>query len=450
MRNLLLGHVTSAVILMLAAQSYAEGTLSFSASMRLRYEFQDNFNQQYYGDNPKRGSSDDGFLLGKFQAGFEYHPWKNIQLALWMQDSEVWDNALSEDAFYNDTFGMENNPNKDRWELGGAYVDIKEIAALPLTFRGGRQRIAYGDKRIFGPGDWGNTGRWIWDATKLSYKCTQGFVDVYYGRTALHDPDKFSLTHRHGFESVGMYGHFQLPGYLFHIIAEPFFMTKADDHDRYQGETGRRGDLNSYYLGLRSCRSDFEGFDYDLTFVAQRGDFADDDIRAYAYHLLLGYQVKDLRFKPRLSIEYSFASGDSDPYDGDHETFDGAFGAKELTYGRMNLFGWQNLQDAQVNVEATHQDWFSLKAEFHKFWLAEKKDAWYLNKKEYWDRTGGSGDEIGREVDIVATCRFSAGTEVQCGFGHFWPDEFAKTKASHKQANWIFFQWEYKFSKEIL
>jgi len=40
--------------------------------------------------------------------------------------------------------------------------------------------------------------------------------------------------------------------------------------------------------------------------------------------------------------------------------------------------------------------------------------------------------------------------QIQLGFGHFWPDEFANKQASHKEANWVFFQWMYKFSWEIL
>ena len=435
------------------AQEKKEGQpgekLTFLANIRFRYEFQDNFNQKFYGDNPKRGSSDDGFLLGRFQLGVDYRPYKNIRLYLSMQDCEAWDNALSDRSFYTETFGIENNPNKDRWELGETFLEVKKLFHLPLTFKGGRQKIAYGNNRVFGPGEWGNTGRWIWDATKLSYEFNQGFIDVYYGRTLLHEPDEFSLNHRHGYESGGLYSHFELPDYLFNIMLEPFFMTKKDGHNRYKSENGRKGDLNSYYVGLRSYRNNFKGLDYDLTFITQRGDFSRDDIKAYGYHLFLGYNFKNINFKPRLSMEYSFASGDSNPNDGDHETFDGAFGAKDRMYGRMNLFSWENLQDAQINLEAKPREWLSFKAEFHQFWLAERKDAWYLNKKEYRDKTGRSGNEVGKECDIVAKVNLPKKNEIQVGFGHFWPGEFAKKKVSDSKANWVFFQWEYKFSEKI-
>ena len=424
-----------------------KGKLIFGTNIRFRYEFQDNFNQKYYGDNPGRGSSDDGFLLGRFRAGFDYYPTDKIHLVLWMQDSEAWDIALPDGAFFNGKFGREHNPNKDRWELWNTYLKIKDLFGLPLTFKGGRQRIFYGDKRVFGPGEWGNSGRWIWDAANLSYSFERGFIDAYYGRTMIHEPDKFSLHHRHGFESGGFYSHFDLPG---NIGLEPFFMTKKDDHNRYTGGDGTIGDFDSYYLGLRSYMKGFKGFDYDVTFISQQGDFSDDDIEAYGYHLLIAYAFKDMTFKPRVSIEYSYASGDDNPTDGDYETFDGAFGARDKMYGRMNLFHWKNIKDAQINLELRPKKWIHIKAEFHKFWLAEREDAWYLNPRAYRDNSGRSGNKLGREFDIVACFNLPKGNQIQCGYGHFWPDEFVKKQASSKQADWIFFQWTYKYSLKIL
>lgn len=423
--------------------------LTFEASIRIRSEFQNNFNQKYYGGNPPRGSGDDGFLLVRMRFGFDYRPFEEFHISLKVQDSEVWDIALPDSAFYNKTFDTQHNPNKDRWELWDSYVEVKDLFDIPLTLRGGRQRIFYGDKRVFGPGEWGNTGRWIWDAAKVSWVGGEHGIDLFYGRTLLHEPDRFSLNHRHGFESIGICSHFTLPEKFLGLALEPFVMTKRDSHDRYKGENNSVADLDSYYFGVRNVLKDFRGFEYDVTFILQRGDYAQDSIRAYGYHLLLGYTWKKAPSMPRLSIEYSFASGDNDPFDGDRETFDGAFGARDQMYGRMNLFQWQNLRDAQINLELKPKKWICLKAELHQFWLAEKKDAWYLNPHEYRDKTGQSGDNVGIEFDIVARCDLPKGSQIQFGFGHFWPQEFAKKSASQKQANWLFLQWMYECSSKV-
>jgi len=424
--------------------------LTIGANTRFRYEYQDNFNAQYYGDRPKKGEANDGFLLGRFRFGFDYRPTQNIHLAVWMQHSEVWDLALKEEDFYKNNFKREHNPYEDSFELYDTYVEIDEIFSQPLSIKLGRQVIAYGDMRIFGPGQWGNTGRWIWDAGKLSYKFKGGFLDAFYGKTQLHDPNVFSLDHCHGFESFAVYSHFKIPDRLSGVVFEPFFMTKDNDRDVYKDENNRIGELNSYYTGVRIYRKDFKGFDGDFTFIMQDGDYSHDDIDAYGYHFLLAYNFKHVFFKPRLSVEYSYASGDSDPKDGKHDTFDGAFGARDKMYGRMNLFHWMNLKDVQVNLEIRPKKWLYFKTEYHQFRLAEKEDAWYLNSKEYRDKTGTSGDKVGKEFDIIAVFNLPKKNQIQVGFGHFWPDEFAKEKASHRQANWVFLQWMYKFSWGIL
>ncbi len=428
-----------------------DASLRFGTDLRFRYEFQDDFNMKYYGDNPPQGSSnDDAFLLGRFRAGFDYLPSYTTHLALWMQDAEAWDLAIPDSAFYNSTLGDENNPYKDRWEIWKAYIETKGVFDLPLTLKAGRQRIFFGDKRVFGPGEWGNTGRWIWDAIRTSYKFNHGFVDVYYGRTMIHNPDEFSLKHRHFYESLGMYSHVDLPENMCGIALEPFFMTKRDNHRRYKGEDGLYGSLDSWYVGFRAYKKDLMGLDWDFTYVRQFGDYADDDIKAYAYHMLLGYTIKNVIMSPGISFEYSYASGDSNPYDHDHGRFDGAFGARDKMYGRMNLFRWQNIEDAQINLKLRPSERSYVKAEFHKFWLAEKRDGWSLNAKAYRDKTGLAGDDVGKEFDIVARFDYTDTAQVQLGFGHFWPDEFTKRMVSAEQANWLFLQWEYKFSTGLM
>ncbi|RLB35212.1 MAG: hypothetical protein DRH12_16830 [Deltaproteobacteria bacterium] len=429
---------------------FSKNKLSFWGTLRFRYENQDNFNIKSYGQNPVAGRVDDAFTIGRLRAGFRYRPMNDLIISVGIQHALVWGLALEEKDFYNPKFDRENNPYKDEWESFDTYIELKNMFSQPLSIKAGRQLIYYGDKRIFGPGQWGNSGKWMWDAVKIHYKWEQGFVDSYYGRSIIHDPDVFTLSHRHGYESLGFYSHLAIPVQKLSFVVEPFAMTKKDKHDRYSGEDGKTGDLSTYYLGVRGVIKDLKGINLDFTYVIQKGEYGSDDVDAFGYHFLLGYRAAFFPLRPYIYTEYSYGSGDSDPKDGEHGTFDGAFGARDKMYGRMNLFKWMNIKDAQINLELSLLKQIHIKLEYHKFWLAEEKDAWYLNPKAYRDKSGESGDEVGREFDVVVKYKLPAGNELQAGYGHFWPSEFARNVASDDEANWFFIQWQIKYSKGIL
>lgn len=428
----------------------AEDVVRMNADVRYRWEYEENFNQKFYGASPPKGDANDGFLLQRFRLTFGFNPYKNVHISAGLQDSRAYDSALPGKAFYNSPLDLEHNPNKDYWEPFDTYIELKNLFGQQLGLKVGRQTIAYGDKRVLGPGEWGNSGKYIWDAVKLSYRFGDHFVDTFYGRNIVHQPDRFSLDHRHFFEAFAVYSHFLVPAKNGKFYLEPFFISKWDSRDNYKSEDTSFGDFQSEYYGFRSYAEIFSGFYYDLTFVRQEGHWGNDDLRAYGYHLLAGYQFHDVVWDPGISAEFSYASGDGDPNDGNRGTFDGVFGAKDKMYGRMNLMAWNNLQDAQFNLEFKPLKKLKFKAEFHKFWLADDKDGWPLNAKVYRDKTGRSGNELGTEFDIVGKYITPLeGLEIQFGYGHFRAGEFVEKVADDVEANWCFLQAQYKFSSKF-
>ncbi|MBN2654203.1 MAG: alginate export family protein [Nitrospirae bacterium] len=432
-----------------ATQELSKPRLIFSAALRTRYESQHNFSQKYYGINQPAGKSDDSFLLYRIRAGLDWHPSKKTHLALWMQHADVLGYELPDSAFYNNAFKHTDHPHKDRFELYQTFIETKDIMHTGISLKAGRQKISYADNRVFGPGEWGNSGRWVWDALKTSWSFKHGFLDLFYGKTMLHEIDQFSLGHRHGYESIGMYGHVNVLKNPVNLIVEPMLFTKKDNHQNYTGELNKTpGKLDSWYLGARTHAS-LRNWELGATFIQEKGSFGADKINAYGYHIMAAYTVPH-DWKPRLCAAYSYASGDSNPADGKNETFHEAFGAKDMFYGRMNLFSWSNLKDYEISMTINPYAWLTIKGEAHKFKLADKHDGWSLNSKTYRDKTVSSGESVGKELDLVISCRYSNNHTLMAGFGRFWPDEFAKNMASSKQASWVFLQWEYRFSKSLL
>ena len=81
---------------------------------------------------------------------------------------------------------------------------------------------------------------------------------------------------------------------------------------------------------------------------------------------------------PRLAAQYTLGSGDANPSDGTHGTFDGVYGGRDIFfYGYLNLFFWANLRDAEIDLSAKPRRWSTLFLEYHHFDLDEATDAWY-------------------------------------------------------------------------
>ena len=437
-------------IAIVLSSSAALATSPFSAyiDLRYRYEYQHHFNLKAYGEQPVKGDSCDGFWLQRLRIGASWQARDWLTIAIGLQDSRVFDSALeSETYFYNKKVDHEKNAYEDQWELYQTYLDLTPSQHHDLKLRLGRQSISYGNNRIFGPGNWGNSGSYHWDAAKLSWHHGDHSIDLMWGAHIIHEPEQFSLRHRHENYGGGFYSHRQISPQW---AIEPFYIVKYDDHDRFNGESGT-GDLMCHSLGSR-VTGQVGPLKLDATLVGQWGHYGKDDLRAWGAHFQLGHCFSACLWQPAVNLDYSYASGDRDPDDGTCQTFLGVFGSRDSMYGRINLFSWSNLHDAQATFIAKPRKNLSLTMELHRFWLAAKQDGWSLNSSAYRDKTGNSGSHVGDEIDLFVQWRLPSLRDItgekitlRMGYSRFWPGEFTKNVADNVAADWLFAQVQYSY-----
>jgi hypothetical protein len=188
-------------------------------------------------------------------------------------------------------------------------------------------------------------------------------------------------------------------------------------------------------------------FFYSGTFAYQFGDSGKKTIGAYGYNAKVSYLVPQW-WLSEIGAEYTCASGDDNINDGTVKTFDGVLGAIDLYYGRMAMFAWMNLKDYQINLDVKPTRKLSTTIQFHRFDLAESKDAWYYGngKPQRKDVTGASGSFLGMEMLFMAKYVFNKYFNVYAGYGHFFPGTFMKNTAGYKgESSLTFFQTECKF-----
>ena len=287
---------------LLLSQSLLWGEMSVDGELRLRYESFHGVNDKFYGTNPKVGKANDDYLLTRLRLGINYQASDSLLLRVSLQDSRALGWGFESEDWYNQEFGQKNNPQEDYLELHEAYIQ-KNWDSYELKV--GRQKMAFGDNRIFGPGEWKNSGKWIWDVAKLTYTKDKNFISFFYGATMLHDEEKFSLNHRHGYYGYGAYSHFELDKKL---IIEPMLFGKENTKTN-----ANYNSLETYYAGVRAY-GDIDSFYYDTTYVHQFGKKENlqgvkNDIDAFAFTGLVGYKInQDIK----VGLEYAHASGDNE------------------------------------------------------------------------------------------------------------------------------------------
>jgi len=280
--------------------------IDYHFQYRGRFDIYDGVNKLAYGDDAVdakgnvRGESDESIYLQQIIAGVTYKFNEDWTGKASLYDARSWGSSLDP----NDFIKNPGTPDEyvmsfydDHLELFEMYIRGHDVLYEDLTFTLGRQQLGYGDRRVFGPGNWGNTMGWLWDAAHLSYKKGKHFIDGWYGQTRIKEPNDFSIKHKHQHQGVGLYGHYETS----RMKIEPFMAWRNNLHHTLIKED----DL--YYAGLRIYDNEDPGFIYDTTFVKEEGSAGLLDVDAYACVLKAGYFF-DNAYKMKFTTGLVYAS----------------------------------------------------------------------------------------------------------------------------------------------
>jgi len=414
--------------------------IEFDFSIRERFELWDGMNAKNYGDDSPSalGSLHDKTLYQRVIAGFVLHPATSVDIVAHLQDSRAFGWSLRNDK-YPDLFKVKAkntqqpyyimNPNEEFFEIHDLYIGYRE-SIKNLTFTLGRQKISYGDHHVFGPGEWGNTGRWTWDAFKISYKNKSNFIDVFAGGTKIHDPEKISIPFTNTeFWGGGLYAHYE-----WNKIAniEPFYAIKREGSAPYANTL----DFTRQWIGVRLFNNDFHHFVYDFTVNKEFGNESGKSIDAFGILAKLGYQFNSLPAKPILAVRESYASGGKNS-ESKIKTFDPVYGSKDQYYGRMNITSWSNLDDREIFAFLFPVRNMKIETNYHWFYVPVPDDATLLGTM----RLQAGKHHLGNEFDIFANYQVLKQLQIVTAFGYFMPGDIQPIN-NHlaKNASWFAMQ----------
>lgn len=291
--------------------------------------------------------------------------------------------------------------------------------------RVGRQELLYGDQRLVSPLDWSNTRR-TFDGAKLFYRSAPWDFDAFLTRPvpfSQHVDSDSNFDHPdQSQEFVGLYGTYK--GRTDHTT--DFYFLRLAEYDGPGTQFAPR-DFNANTFGARR-KGKHACWLWELEGGYQFGDFGPADQSAGFATAGLGREWTAARWKPTLWFYYDWASGDDDPTDDEHGTFNQLFPLGHKYMGYADLVARQNINDVNLIWTASPSAKVRLLAWYHMFFLDEPRDALYnaSGTAIRVDSTGAAGREVGQELDLTLQYIFSPRVDLLVGYSHFWAGDFVR------------------------
>jgi hypothetical protein len=360
-------------------------------------------------------------------------------------------------------------PESDRpADLHQAYISIGKHKEFPVSVKVGRQELSYGEERLVGAFAWNNIGR-VFDAAKVRWQNPWFGAEFFTSRVVIPEDSEFNVANDYDFFS-GIYATSMLvPKNLLDV----YFLARNSSADAISAEPSPQFPQPSardiYTLGfrLKSKPNEFGNWDYSLESAYQFGNFQDRrlggaaaqrmDHQAYMVVAQGGYTFADCWATPRLGLEYSHGSGDSNPLDGKHETFENLFPTNHKFYGYMDFISLQNIHDVRAIFQLKPHTRVSVAIEGHGFWLADTHDNFYnvggAPRGGVAATPTGNGygvnanynSFVGTELDIIAGYAITRFAQLEVGFGHFFAGDYidqslASPLFGSEDANFVYTQ----------
>jgi hypothetical protein len=310
---------------------------------------------------------------------------------------------------------------RDPMDLHELYVELFGNRKLGWGASVGRRMLAYGEERLIGVPQWGNTSR-TFDSARLYYR----FAKVRLEALLVSIPPVRHAAFNRPVLNDRIWGTYNTFGPV------DLYALRRD----YPA-----GGITTF--GGRVARSLAEIGRISLEAAAQTGEAGGLDHRAFAWHSNLSRRLA-LRWPLDVSIGYKYASGSADPTRRS-ETFDQLYAANHDKFGHLDLFGWRNLHNLRSLNTLTMRK-LAINIMYNNWWLASARDALYSiqGRPLAISPAGTAGSHVGQEADVFATYPF-LGFTWGAGFAHLFKGEFLRNTTPGVNTRYLYIFQTYAF-----
>ncbi len=350
------------------------------------FGWEERFRYEGYHDSGFKLNNNDSYLLLRSRLQMNLKPVAWFKLVTQLQDARPF--------MQKPPWGP---PNLNAWDLKLAYAEFGDPETSWISVRVGRQLINY-NNTIIANSEWRNQAR-SYDAVVANLHYDRYRLGLFGGSVVVPLAEGIS-HHLEGNNIYGAYG--GIDRIVPNSVLEPFVLWRLQPSVAIETTAKlKTGKQDEFAYGLRFKGIALGALDYSAESILERGTDGPNQISAWAASLGSGYRINKAPWKPRAFWQYDFASGDKDPTDGEHGTFDTMYPTAHDRFGLTDQFGWQNIiaQRVGITIEPRHR--WTVTGQFLDFWLADARDGLYNTSggSIVRDTTGHSGTHIGKEYD---------------------------------------------------
>ncbi len=314
----------------------------------------------------------------------------------------------------------------DEIDLHQAFIEFKTAIGESenLSFRFGRQELAFGATRLVGLREGPNIRR-TFDATRAIYKSGSLTLQGFYGkevRPLFYGFDnEFTLFDSDATNPKlwGLYSQFKIKGDL--GKNELYYLGFNSKSSTFSDVTGKE---TRHTLGLRRFGKLGQRFTYNTELMYQFGDLDNATISAFSFEADWHYQLINTVWKPNFGLKVDWSSGDKDTGDTKVNTFNPMF-VNPAYFGLAGNVTPVNLISFHPSVKLFPTEKLKLNIEWAAFWRASENDGFYTPPRFIVRNAGGISDkQIGSQTALKANYEFNRHWSFDLDVTHFVAGDF--------------------------
>lgn len=319
--------------------------------------------------------------------------------------------------------------DKDKASLGQAFIDWQMGVS---RWRMGRQEMGLGSGRLMGTRDGSNVRR-SYDGLRWDTVYGGGDWRVFYLQVVNVEEGGFDNTSHRDDAIWGLNSTWVLdPG-----KADLYYLgLERQDAVYVQGvDNETRHSVGTRLFGAKS------GWDWNIEAVYQ---FGDADIRAWTVASIVGYRSSSARGQPRAALSVNVASGDSDPNDGQAQTFNPLF-PKLAYFEEASIYSPQNFYNIEPQISWRLMPGLALALDWNFFWRLEENDAVYVRGLSPLPGTAGTaGHFVAHTPSMSLDYQWNRYLSMDLSYSHYFAGEVI-TNAGGGDVDFFKVQIEWKF-----